>query len=95
MHKIKNTNLITCQDSNCRAEHYPTFTDKGVSIELIHTKFKCDKCNSDIPIENRYLQLSTKFKCPSCKAEHQFLERYWGYALVENIPKIKIHKDIV
>lgn len=78
---LKFRKSLECLDPNCRAEHEIKYKNGNYFINLTTSTFKCLKCNSDMPIENRNLTIGLEFKCKNCGTHHEIISHKWCYCV--------------
>lgn len=80
---VSKSNKATCLNPQCCGEYHTKILPTGeAQFEPMVTKFDCIKCQAEIPIENRKLNVGIVFACPTCKTKHKIEDRQWGYAEV-------------
>ena len=79
---LDQTRHIICHNPNCRAEYFVQVSDDGARVGFLLkvTRFECGKCKSEIPVENKKLDIGFQFQCLECKTKHRIENRQWTYS---------------
>jgi hypothetical protein len=85
---LKKSKKAVCLNTNCAAEFFVTEGEEGnFYFQLMSSWFSCMACKTKKEVENRKLNIGFRFKCSECGKEHEFVQRQWGYGLVEDFCK--------
>jgi hypothetical protein len=72
---------IICDNRSCGAEHQVVRREGNLEIELMTSRWECQRCSAPIPIENKRMAVGFRFNCSACGASHRIVARKWDYLL--------------